>query len=86
MVAELADGFEHDLLGDGAHLDHAHDLVAADGLELAHVADGVGVVAVGVLDVERAGGVGAERDVHLADLGVDVAHRLVDGRRGVLVF
>ena len=56
VVAELADGFEHDFLGDGAHLDHAHDLVAAHVFEFAHVADGVLVV----------GGFDEVRPAHLA--------------------
>src|SRR4051794_25554809 len=52
LLAPLADGLHADLMGDGAHLDHALDLVHADRLELGHELGGVVGGAVRMVDVE----------------------------------
>src|SRR4051812_27183831 len=67
LLAPLPDGLHADLLGDGAHLDHALDLVDAHRRELLDELGGVLGGAVRVVHVVRAGRGRRHRDVRLVE-------------------
>src|SRR3954454_22996728 len=69
LLAPLAHGFHAHLVRDGAHLNHRHDFVDADLLEMLDELDGVVGIAEGVVDAEGALSRGVERHVGLVQFG-----------------